>query len=162
MFIYSVRASTLRFFGVLAITACLLVGVMALSGTDSVSAMSGITYSFADVNTKEDRIDFLSQFGILVDGEFEESEAFTMQKDFDRVMLSYNEIQKAQGLDLSSSRGKKVTRYTYKVTNFKNPDLHVYANVIVYRHRVIGGDISASGEGGFVLPFTAFEGIAEK
>ena len=105
MFIYSVRASTLRFFGVLAITACLLVGVMALSGADSVSAMSGITYSFADVNSKEDRIDFLSQFGILVDGEFEESEAFTMQKDFDRVVLSYNEIQKAQGLDLSSYRG---------------------------------------------------------
>lgn len=157
MFIYSVRASTLRFFGILAVTACLLVGIMALSGTDSVSAMSGGAYSFSDVNSREDRIEFLSQFGILVAGDSEESEDFVMPETLDRVLLSYNEIQKAQGLDLSAFCKKKVTRYTYKVENHKDPDLHVYANIIVYRHRVIGGDISASGEGGFVLPFTAFE-----
>ena len=67
---------------------------------------------------------------------------------------------KAQGLDLSGYCKKQVRRYTYEVKNYKDADLAVYANVIVYRHRVIGGDISASGEGGFVLPFTAFE--AEK
>ena len=85
---------------------------------------------------------------------------FTMPESLDRVLLSYNEIQKAQGLDLSGYVRKKVKRYTYTVENYKNQDITVYANVIVYRHRVIGGDISASGEGGFVLPFTAFE-VAE-
>lgn len=157
MFIYSVRASTLRFFGILAVTACLLIGIMALSGSDSVFAMSDGAYRFSDVNTNEDRIEFLSQFGIRVSGEPIEQEDFSMPETLDRVMLSYNEIQKSQGLDLSSYCRKRVTRYTYKVENYKNSDLTVYANVIVHRHRVIGGDICASGEGGFVLPFTAFE-----
>ena len=160
MFIYSVRASTLRFFGVLALTVCLLVGVMAVSRTDSVSAMSGGTYSFSDVSTKEDRLEFLSQFGILVDADSETAEGFTMPAEPDRVLLSYNEIQKAQGLDLSGYCRKKVQRYTYTVENYKDSDICVYANIIVYRHRVIGGDISAMGEGGFVLPFTAFEAKA--
>ena len=157
MFIYSVRASTLRFFGILAITVCLLVSIMAFSGTDSVFAMSNSAYSFSDVSTKEDRLEFLSQFGILVAADSESAESFVIPASLDRVMLAYNEIQKAQGLDLSGYCRKKVQRYTYTVENYKQSGITVYANVIVYRHRVIGGDVSALGEGGFVLPFTAFE-----
>ena len=122
--------------------------------------MSDGAYHFADVSTKEDRLEFLSQFGILAVAESEQAEDFSLPESLDRVLLSYNEIQKAQGLDLSGYCKKQVRRYTYEVKNYKDADLAVYANVIVYRHRVIGGDISASGEGGFVLPFTAFE--AEK
>lgn len=160
MFIYSVRASTLRFFGILAITVCLLVSIMAFSGTDSVFAMSNSAYSFSDVSTKEDRLEFLSQFGILVAADSESAESFVIPASLDRVMLAYNEIQKAQGLDLSGYCRKKVQRYTYTVENYKQSGITVYANVIVYRHRVIGGDVSALGEGGFVLPFTAFEAKA--
>ena len=56
MFIYSVRASTLRFFCVLAATVCLLVGIMVFSGGDSVFAMSDGAYRFSDVTSKEDRL----------------------------------------------------------------------------------------------------------
>ena len=160
MFIYSVRASTLRFFGILAITVCLLVSIMSFSGADSVFAMSNSAYSFSDVSTKEDRLEFLSQFGILVAADSESAESFVIPASLDRVMLAYNEIQKAQGLDLSGYCRKKVQRYTYTVENYKQSGITVYANVIVYRHRVIGGDVSALGEGGFVLPFTAFEAKA--
>ena len=145
MFIYSVRASTLRFFGILAVTVSVLIGIMAFSGADSVSAMSDGAYHFTDISTKEDRLEFLSQFGICVKADSEAEESFTLPQQLDRVLLSYNE--------------KKVQRYTYTVENYKDPQVCVFANVIVYRHRVIGGDISASGEGGFVLPFTAFEAI---
>ncbi len=157
MFIYSVRASTLRFFGILAVTACLLIGIMAFSGKDSVFAMSDGTYRFTDVSSKEDVIEFLSQFGIRATGEAVEESSVTLPETLDRVLLSYNEIQKSQGLDLSPYCKKRVTRYTLRVENYKDESLSVYANVIVYRHRVIAGDICASGEGGFVLPFTAFE-----
>ena len=157
MFIYSVRASTLRFFGVLAVTVCLLVSIMAFSGADSVFAMSNSAYSFSDVSTKEDRLEFLSQFGILAAADSESAESFVIPEALDRVMLAYNEIQKAQGLDLSGYCRKNVQRYTYTVENYKQSGVTVYANVIVYRHRVIGGDVSALGEGGFVIPFTAFE-----
>ena len=157
MFIYSVRASTLRFFAILAVTVCVLIGVMAATGADSVFAMSDGAYHFADITTKEDRLEFLSQFGIRAVEESEQTEDFSLPESLDRVLLAYNEIQKAQGLDLSRYCKKQVRRYTYEVENYKDSDLAVYANVIVYRHRVIGGDISAVGEGGFVLPFTAFE-----
>ena len=157
MFIYSVRASTLRFFGILALSVCLLVGIMTYAGTNSVSAMSDGAYRFSDISTKEDRLEFLSQFGILAAADSESAESFVIPEALDRVLLSYNEIQKAQGLDLSGYSGKKVQRYTYTVENYKQTGMTVYANVIVYRHRVIGGDVSALGEGGFVLPFTAFE-----
>ena len=60
----------------------------------------------------------------------------------------------AQGLDLSGYVRKNVKRYTYTVENYKNQDITVYANVIVYRHRVIGGDIcSAEITNGFVQGF---------
>ncbi len=160
MFIYSVRASTLRFFGILAVTVCVLVGIMAASGADSVLAMSDGSYHFTDVSSKEDRLEFLSQFGIRVAGDSEQVEDFALPQALDRVLLAYNEIQKAQGLDLSKYCKKQVQRYTYEVENYKDSGLAVYANIIVYRHRVIGGDISAAGEGGFVLPFTAFEAAA--
>jgi hypothetical protein len=130
---------------------------MAFSGTDSVFAMSNSAYSFSDVSTKEDRLEFLSQFGILAAADSESAESFVIPEALDRVMLAYNEIQKAQGLDLSGYCRKKVQRYTYTVENYKQSGVTVYANVIVYRHRVIGGDVSALGEGGFVIPFTAFE-----
>lgn len=160
MFIYSVRASTLRFFGILAVTVCVLVGIMAASGADSVLAMSDGSYHFTDVSSKEDRLEFLSQFGIRVAGDSEQVEDFALPQALDRVLLAYNEIQKAQGLDLSKYCKKQVQRYTYEVENYKDSGLAVYANIIVCRHRVIGGDISAAGEGGFVLPFTAFEAAA--
>jgi hypothetical protein len=153
MFIYSVRASTLRFFAILAVTVCVLIGVMAVSGADSVSAMSDGAYRFADISTKEDRLEFLSQFGIRVAADSETEEGFTMPNQLDRVLLSYNEIQKAQGLDLAKYKKKTVTRYTYEVTNYPDYKGTVHANVIVYRNRVIGGDICTADMDGFIHGF---------
>ena len=54
----------------------------------------------------------------------------------------------------SPSRGKEVTRYTFKVTNYEGHEGTVYANVLVWRKKVIGGDIcSAEITNGFVQGF---------
>ena len=73
-----------------------------------------------------------------------------MPEEFDRVMQGYNEIQKTQGLDLSRYRKKKVTRYTYEVTNYPDYEGTVYANLIVYRGRIIAADLSSADPLGFV------------
>ena len=96
---------------------------------------------------------FLQQFGWEVEEEPEEEVKIRIPSDFDKVMNSYNELQKQGGLDLSKYRGKEVTRYTYKVTNYPDYDGTVLANVIVYKNRVIGGDVCSSDVSGFIGTF---------
>lgn len=153
MFVYSVRASTIRFFSVIALTLAVLVGILVFggSGADAVYTASG-SIDFSGIKTNDDRISFISQFGINVDGEPEEIEEFRVPENFDRVIAGYNEIQKKQGLDLSKYKNKKVTRYTYEVENYDGSDKDVYVNLIIYRGTVIACDISSTDPEGFVEP----------
>ena len=156
MFVYSVRASTLRFSLVIVLLLAMLTALIAFGTEESVSVFrDGETYRFTGVKDEEDRIAFLRQFGIEVMGEGESTESFTMPDALDRVLLGYNEIQKRQGLDLSKYRGKRVTRYTYEV---KNGDYEgvTLVNLIVCRGRVIAADVSGSTPDGFVIPLTEF------
>ena len=78
---------------------------------------------------------------------------FTIPDEFDRIYTGYNNIQKEQGLDLSKYRKKELTRYTFEVTNYNGYDGKVYANVLVYRNKVVGGDICSADITGFVHGF---------
>ena len=44
-------------------------------------------------------------------------------------------------------------RYTYEVTNYEGAEGTVYANILVYRNRVIGGDICSADVTGFIHGF---------
>ncbi len=106
------------------------------------------------IKTNEDRIKFLEQFGWQVENEPVEEVTVKIPKTFDNVLTSYNNIQLHQGLDLTKYSGKEVSRYTYKVTNYPDYTGNVIANVIVYRNRVIGGDVCSSDVDGFIRDFT--------
>ena len=154
MFIYSVRASTLRVVGFALLALVLTVGLLLSGQSGVVSAMSNATeIDYSGVKTKEDRIAFVERFGLKVDPDSEVEEAFRMPENFDRVILGYNELQKKQGLDLSKYRNKKVTRYTYRVTNYRT-DGEVYVNLFIHRSRVVSCDIVSANPEGFVLPLT--------
>ena len=156
MFMYTVRAATLRFFFVLALSVGVFVLVMLFGGGDSVYAMAdGEVVYYSGVRTREDRENFLSQFGIEVQAESESSESFTVAKSLDRVLLSYNELQKKQGLDLSKYTGKRLVRYTYEVTNSPESGT-VYVNLLVSRGRVVAADVSRDGENPFVMALCDF------
>ena len=157
MFIYSIRASTVKF---IILTLCLsvLVGALAISGAaDSVSAVSLATeIDYSGIKTKENRIAFMKNFGIQVDADSESEETFRMPDNFDRVIEGYNQLQKKQGLDLSKYRNKKVTLYSYKVTNYKGEG-EVMANLFVHRGKIVACDISSLSPEGFVIPLTQVE-----
>lgn len=148
MFICSVRATTLRFIGVLLLSCAALVG-LALAGSASVATAKEVSVHFEGVKTAADRQRFLSECGITVTGDAESSGEFTLPKTADAVLLGYNEIQKKQGLDLTPYAGKTVTRYTYRVSGEGEG---VYANLIVYRGRVVGADLTATGSERWVKP----------
>lgn len=153
MFIYSVRASSVRFFGFIAIVLVLLLGAVSVLDGGTVYASSDSSVSYDGMSTDEARLAFIRQFGLEVDESSMTSEAFTMPDSFDRVILGYNELQKRQGLDLSKYAKKRVTRYTWRVTNY-NCDGEVYANLFIYRGRVVACDVSSADPTGFVLPLT--------
>ena len=44
-------------------------------------------------------------------------------------------------------------RYTYELTNYDGYDGKVYVNMIVYRNRVIGGDVCSADVNGFIHGF---------
>ena len=162
MFIYSMRASTIKFFGVICIA---LVGLIALiavvpsyissNGTVEVgiSDLEGKSYNYDKMKNADDVAAFLSQFGWSVNASTVEKSEVTLPSEFDKVFVGYNEIQRAQGLDLSKYKKKELTRYTFVVTNYKDYEGTVYANVLVYRNKVVGGDICSADVSGFVHGF---------
>ncbi len=162
MFVVSVRAARVKFFAVIFLFSLLAVGFVLFGGAEAVAAASdGVPeYRYHGVKTADDRAAFLRQFGIEVSGDGE-GESFTMPENFDRVMLGYNEVQKEQGLDLSKYTKKKVERYTYAVENPPAGLSDLSVTVLVYRHRVIAGDVTCLGDTKFVKPLTAFSSLCD-
>lgn len=155
MFIWSVRASSLKFIAAvvlsLVILTTMIIIIPSADGDGDITVSGNINYD--SINNQEDIIKFIEEFGWKVDQTPIEKETVTIPDQFDKVFVNYNEIQKKQGLDLSLYKRKTVTRYTYTVTNYPDYQGTVYANVIVYKNRVIGGDICSAAPEGFVFGF---------
>ena len=161
MFVYSLRASTLKFFGVVCVALVSLITLIAFiptytagdPGADTDTSAQTVSINYEKIRDNEDRVEFLSQFGWEVEDDPLETVEVVIPTEFDTVFAGYNEIQKAQGLDLAKYKKKTVTRYTYEVTNYPGYSGTVHANVIVYRNRVIGGDICTADMDGFIHGF---------
>ncbi len=176
MFIYSFKASSIKFFGIICVALAALIALIALvpayagtgdtpaavdkTPTAAPEAESGVavSYRYDKVKSADDAARFLSQFGWVADAGSVETQEVTVPAEFDKIFAGYNELQKSQGLDLSKYKKKAVTRYTFTVTNYKTADGKpydgtVYANVLVYRGRVIGGDICSADVNGFIHGF---------
>ncbi len=156
MFVYSVRANTIKLVGVICVALTVLITLIAFVPTytlQSTDADKAVEYSYDKVKTEEDVIGFLAQFGWSVEKKPVEVKTVTIPSEFDKVYATYNELQKEQGLNLAKYKNKDVTRYTFKVTNYEGYEGTVYANVLVYRNRVIGGDVCSADVSGFVHGF---------
>lgn len=161
MFIYSFRASTLKFLGIISVTLVALIAIIAfvpiyaegIGSANNTTTAGGVEISYENVKSSADAVNFISQFGWTVDGGNAEVQKVTIPEEFDKVFAAYNEIQKAQGLDLSKYKKKELTRYTFEVTNYQGYEGKVYANVLVYRNKVVGGDICSADVSGFVHGF---------
>ena len=158
MFIYSIRASTLKFFGAVILSVAALVTLICFIPTadtkDAETFSAGSEISYDNVKSNDDRIAFLSQFGWEVNADPTAEETVTLPDEFDRVYLGYNEMQKEQGLDLEKYKRKEVIRYSYTVTNYPDYEGEVIATILVCRNKVIGGDISSADVDGFTHGFT--------
>ena len=161
MFIYSLRASTLKFFAVVSVALATLITLIAFvpefDADSSTATQNTVSYNYEKIKTNDDRIKFLSQFGWQVKNDPVETAEITIPSTFDKVFVSYNEIQKQQGLDLIKYKNKEVMRYTYEITNYEGYSGTVYATLIVYRNKVIGGDVCSADVKGFIHGFIKIE-----
>ncbi len=160
MFVYALRANTLRFFSIIGIALIALVSLILFVPGYEITTTSSILaekekIKYDKIKTDEDRIAFLNQFGWEVNASPTEQAEVTVPDEFDKILKTYNEVQKQQGLDLTKYRGKTVTRYTYEITNYKGYSGKVYANILIYKNRVIGGDICSADVNGFIHGFKA-------
>ncbi len=177
MFIYSFKASSIKFFGIICVALAALIALIALvpayagddtptsavedkapAGADGAESDVTVSYRYDKVKSADAAARFLSQFGWVVDAGSVETVEVTIPAEFDKIFAGYNELQKSQGLDLSKYKKKAVTRYTFTVTNYKTADEKpyegaVWANVLVFRGRVIGGDICSADVNGFIHGF---------
>jgi hypothetical protein len=108
--------------------------------------------------TNDERVKFLAFYGWEVQADPLEILEVIIPEKFDDVYEAYNDMQKSQGFDLSGNAGRRVKRYAYRITNYSGTDDPVRAHILVYRDRVIGGDVSSEIAGsfmhGFALPGT--------
>ncbi len=156
MFIWSLRAKTLKFFGIICL--CLVAIISAVAFIPSYVAASATPegeINYSKIKTNDDRVEFLAQFGWQTSSEATDSEQVTIPAQFDKIFAGYNEIQKRQGLDLTKYKGKQMMRYTYEITNYSGYEGKVMANILVYRGKVVGGDICSADMNGFIHGFEA-------
>lgn len=161
MHIYTVKASSIKFFAVVFLSVAAL--VMLAAFVPSYSAVSGealAALKYTGIETNDERIEFLKQLGYTTLPEPSEVVEIVIPEKFDSVYEMYNNIQRSQGLDLTRYKGKKAVRYTYSITDYEGYP-NAIANIIIYKDKIIGGDVCSVGENGFIHGF-AKEGTAKE
>ncbi len=151
MYIVSVKFSLKKF---LCCVAAFCV-VIAIACAFIPQRSSDVLSSKADTTAKttQDHIDFLKEYGYNVGDKPIQIQEIIIPQEFSAEYEQYNNYQKLSGFDLSKYKGQRVKKYTYKVTDYKDSDDEVVANIYLYNEKVIGGDISSTTLGGFVHGF---------
>ncbi len=157
MFIINLKFSEIK--KVLAVVLSAIILIFGLSlitkndapAIESISTSSKIkTYSAAN---NEERRTFIASFGWECSDEPIEISEVIIPTEFDETYKAYNEIQKAQKLDLTAYKGKRVKRYSYSVSNYPSHPSNIRVNLLVYKGIIIGGDVSSIELGGFMHGF---------
>lgn len=148
MFIFTAKFSRkkaviiLLALGVVLCCAVVLVGIVRRGGAQPRETSS--------LDDNGGRIAYLESLGWSVSPQPIETIDLILPETLGESYADYNDLQKEQGLDLSSACGKHVKRYTYSVTNYPGGRGEVQADIYVCGGEVVAGDILSSGENGFI------------
>ena len=129
----------------------MILGAIALGIILLVMLFSGgneSTTTAAPVTNNDSRVEFLQQQGWEVSASPAESGQVRIPQESSEMFSRYNDLQKSQGYDLTKYAGKTVMRYVYRVNNYPDATEPVYATVLVYKNKIIGGDITNTAPNG--------------
>ena len=124
-----------------------------LAADDAADTLGRSDRQRLSARTDEERVAFLQSFGWQVESEPLEIIEVIIPEQFDEMYTAYNEMQIAGGFDLAAHAGRRVRRFAYRITNYPGTDEPVRAHLLVYRDRIIGGDICSEVAGSFMHGF---------
>lgn len=158
MFAMSFRLSRRKIAFFLVVCLTVVSGIFLLT-RDKTAVVGGVEPTAKSVHASltaknnEQRVVFLQSFGWEIETEPLEVAEVALPEEMDDVLREYNGIQLQQNMDLEKYSGKRVKRYTYVVVNHPSGESDVRANVLVYRNKIIGGDICTVHLDGFMHGF---------
>ena len=149
MMILTAKVDFKKIMIILLVLAAVLLGVILLFGGKS----EGAAATTAAVTANDDRVKFLESFGWQVTPNPKETTQVRVPEETGEMFRRYNALQKGQGYDLSKFAGKKVMRYVYEINNYPGAQEPVYATVLVYKNKIIGGDVTDTAAQGKIRGF---------
>ena len=102
------------------------------------------------IRTGTDQVAYLESFGWQVEEEPLAEEVLLVPEEFDESYDEYLALQTSQGFDLTPYCGKKITRYTYEITNYPTGEEGVQVSLLVFKNTVIGGEVISPRIDGFL------------
>lgn len=153
MFMFTVKPTTKKI-AIIVCVAVLAIVVTAISFTgvtaDSTYSVETGTEALENGVDNSARVAYLNQLGWKVSSEPIEICDVKIPTEFNDTFKSFNDIQKAQGFDLSNYKGEICKRYTYEVNNYPDKEDNVYADLLVLDGNIIAGDICSTEFTGFI------------
>ena len=131
-----------------AVAGIVLALILLLQGGEEEPAAA--TLASPAISDNDSRVQFLTELGWDVAASPVESGQVRIPEEDSPVFDRYNALQKSNGYDLSTYAGKNVMRYVYKINNYPGATEPVYATVLVWKDKIIGGDITDTSPKGMV------------
>jgi hypothetical protein len=148
MFVYSFKASKRQIISMI-LCVVMLIAVLVVAIMWPLGDVSAETYKPVGGGSDEERIAFLTGLGYEIDSQSSKVKEILIPDEFDEVFDRYNKIQQEVGMDLKPYHGKRVKLWTYRVLNISSQG-EVHANLIIYKNKIVGGDISSTALDGFM------------
>lgn len=147
MMILTAKVDFKKMLLILMITAAVVLTLVLMLGGKKPAAVN------TSLDANEARVKFLQEYGWDVVPNPKESTQIKIPAETGEMFRRYNTLQKGQGYDLSQFAGKKAMRYVYEVKNYPGATQPVYATVLIYKGKVIGGDVTDTSPNGKIRGF---------
>ena len=151
MMVMTAKVDLKKILLIIAAVAALVLSLILLFGEETPTAATTAVTTAPTGN--DGRVQFLKDFGWEVTASPTQTGQVKIPTQTSEVFDRYNNLQKSQGYDLTSYAGKSVMRYVYEVNNYPGATQPVYATLLVYKDKVIGGDVTDTGAKGQIRGF---------
>ncbi|MCL2053589.1 MAG: DUF4830 domain-containing protein [Oscillospiraceae bacterium] len=104
------------------------------------------------MSSNAERVKFLNEQGFIVNPDPILKEDVVIPSQINDTYAEYVRLLTEQGFNIKPYMGRTVLRLSYEILNYPDFPEGVTANMLIADDRLIGGDISMSGESGFIRP----------
>lgn len=132
-----------RFIGVASIFAVVAAAAVVLAGC---FADKEDTITLVDTTAM---VEYLQGLGWQVESDPIETLDLQLPQQLTESWGDYAAMQDEQGFPFTDYAGQPIRRYTFRVTNYPGVESGVQANLYLCEDVLIGGDVVATGKGGF-------------